>query len=355
MNPPSTATTDDPFVIEAYDGPTAPDELLRDVFTLWQAEDAELRPDDPPFVYEEIEGLSRVDNPHDLRLRWLARDRVSGRPVGRAEARLPMVSNLDLAQVELYVHPDVRKAGLGTALTRTVLDAVEARGRTRLRTQIPEGTPGEAFLASRGGTIGLTQRKSRMDLTQLDRAMVRSWIERAEQSAAPAYSLRWFTRPPADEIAQYIAVRTLMNTAPRGDLEDTDRTHTPESMFAEADELEAEQLVRWSLVARHDATGDFVGFTEVIFAASAPEHAWQGGTAVHPDHRNHGLGRWLKGAMAERILAERPQVRFVDTENAYMNEPMLAINVAMGFELMETLNDWQAPTAAVRAALEARP
>ena len=97
----NAAPTPDPFVIEAYDGPTAPDELLRGVFTLWQAEDAELRPDDPPFAYEEIEGLSRIDNPHDVRLRWLAREAATGRPVGRAEARLAMVSNLDLAQVEL--------------------------------------------------------------------------------------------------------------------------------------------------------------------------------------------------------------------------------------------------------------
>lgn len=220
MNP-----TIDPFVIEAYDGATAPDALLRDVFTLWQAEDAELRPDDPPFAYEEIEGLTRVENPHDLRLRWLARERSTGRPVGRAEVRLPMVSNLDLAQVDLYVHPDARKAGLGTALTRTVLDAIEPQGRSRIRTQIPEGTPGEAFLGARGGTIGLTQRKSRMDLSRLDRAMVRSWIVRAERTAGPDYSLVWFTRPPEDRIEQYIAVRTLMNTAPRGDLEDRPGPH----------------------------------------------------------------------------------------------------------------------------------
>lgn len=350
-----TTTTDLPFVIEPYDGPTAADALLRDVFTLWQAEDAELRPDDPPYVYDEIEGLSRSVNPHDVRLRWLARERSTGRPVGRAEARLPMVSNLDLAHVELYVLPDTRNAGLGTALTRTLIDAVEERARTRIRTQIPEGTPGEAFLGRRGGTIGITNRKSRMDLQRLDREMVRTWVERGEREAAPDYALRWFTRPPEDRIQQYIAVRRLMNTAPQDDLEDTERFHTPESVLAEADDLEAERLVRWSLVAEHVATGDFVGFTEVIFAESAPEHSWQGGTAVDPDHRNHGLGRWLKGAMVERILAERPEVRFVDTENAYSNDAMLHINVAMGFELLETLNDWQAPIPAIRAALEDTP
>jgi GNAT superfamily N-acetyltransferase len=116
----------------------------------------------------------------------------------------------------------------------------------------------------------------------------------------------------------------------------------------------AQHLERWSLVAVHQPTGEFVGFTEIIFAESAPDHAWQGGTAVRPDHRNHGLGRWLKGAMIERVMAERPEVRYVTTDNAFTNEPMLNINIAMGFELVQTVNDWQARVDAVRRSLEER-
>ena len=33
---------------------------------------------------------------------------------------------------------------------------------------------------------------------------------------------------------------------------------------------------------------------------------------------------------------------------------MLNINIAMGFEIIKTINDWQAPVAAVRTALEDR-
>jgi GNAT superfamily N-acetyltransferase len=106
------------------------------------------------------------------------------------------------------------------------------------------------------------------------------------------------------------------------------------------------------LVAVHEPTGEYVGFTDVVLADASPEHARQGGTAVRPDHRNHGLGRWLKGAMAERLLAERRHLQFVDTENAFVNEPMLNINIAMGFELVRTINEWQADVAAIRTALE---
>ena len=342
-------------VIEAYDGPSATDELLREVFVLWQAEDAELRPDDPPFTFEEVAGLCRVDNDRELRRRWVARAGAGGPVVGRADVRMPQVSNLDLAIVDLYVLPDARKGGVGTALVRAVLDELDALGRVRIRTQIFEGTAGEAYLGARGGAVALANRKSRMDLERLDRAMVRSWVERAEREAGDRYSLRFFTRPPEDDLDNYVAVRSIMNTAPRGDLDDEDWRHTPESLLAEAAELEEELLERWSLVVRHEETGEFVGFTELLFAHSAPEHAWQGGTAVRPDHRNHGLGRWLKGAMVERVFADRPSTRFVDTDNAFTNEPMLHINHAMGFEATQTLNDWQVPVAALRRRLEDSP
>lgn len=340
-------------IVEAYDGPTASDELLREIFVLWQAEDAELRPDDPPFTFEEVAGLYRVDTDRERRRRWVARAEPDGPIVGRADVRMPMVSNLDLAIVDLYVLPDARKGGAGTALVRAVVDALEAEGRVRIRTQIFEGTTGEAYLAARGGTVALANRKSRMDLSKLDRSMIRGWVERAEREAEGRYSLLFFTRPPEDDLENYVAVRSIMNTAPRGDLEDEDWRHTPESLLAEAAELEEELLERWSLIVRHDETGEFVGFTELLFAHSAPEHAWQGGTAVRPDHRNHGLGRWLKGAMVERVSADRPSTRFVDTDNAFTNEPMLNINHAMGFVASQTLNDWQAPVAAIRTALEA--
>ena len=180
-------------------------------------------------------------------------------------------------------------------------------------------------------------------------------IEPLDQYTAPEADLRALydlDRGDDADLAGYAAARGVMNTAPKGDLEVEPFVHTVESVRAELEELDAAELFRWSLVAMHEPSGECVGFTDVILTDASPEHAWQGGTAVRPDHRNHGLGRWLKGAMAERLLAERSQLRFVDTENAFVNEPMLNINIAMGFELVKTINEWQAPVAAVRGALE---
>jgi mycothiol synthase len=342
--------------IEPYDGPTAPEGLLREVAEVWSVETAELHPEDPPWEWVEIEGFLRAEDDRFDRRHWVARG-DDGRAVGRADLRLPIAgTNGHLGIVELYVAPDARKQGIGTELLQAVVDALDDAGRTRLRTAIVEGTPGDAWLAARGGTVGLPNRKSRLDVSRLDRSMLRRWVTDGERLAGDAgYSLHYLGDPPSDDdLAGYAQARAVMNTAPKGELEVEPWVHTPESIRAELDELAAGRLQRWMLVAMHEPTGECVGFTDVVLTDASPEHAWQGGTAVRPDHRNHGLGRWLKGAMAERLLAERPALQFVDTENAFVNEPMLNINIAMGFELVKTINEWQAEVAAVRAALEER-
>ena len=44
-----------------------------------------------------------------------------------------------------------------------------------------------------------------------------------------------------------------------------------------------------------------------------PELLGQGMTGVFPQYRNRGLGRWLKAAMLDKVLKERPQVKYVRT------------------------------------------
>ena len=62
---------------------------------------------------------------------------------------------------------------------------------------------------------------------------------------------------------------------------------------------------------------------------------------VHRDHRNRGLGRWLKAEMWRQLREQRPDVRTLDTGNAESNDAMLAINEAMGFKPHARLGIWQ--------------
>jgi hypothetical protein len=55
-------------------------------------------------------------------------------------------------------------------------------------------------------------------------------------------------------------------------------------------------------------------------------------TGVFPQFRNKGLGRWLKASMLDKVLKERPQVKYVRTGNADTNASMLKINNELGFK-----------------------
>ena len=342
----------DTITISRYDGPTADESTIRLAYELMQAEDAELRPTDPPFSWTEFAGFHRSTVSHERRAYWLVTD-GAGRAVARAEAHLPTTSNTHLANVTVYVHPDSRTRGVGTRLVEAVVTEIEADGRTDIVTDVTEGNAGESFFTHLGGEIGLPQRISRLDLRELDRDLIAGWIADGERAAG--YSLvEWNDACPDDLVDSYVIVKAAMNGAPVDDLPIEDRVHSVESVRDNEAELREAGLEKWVVAAVHDETGDLAGFTEVVFFAESPEHAWQGGTGVLPEHRGHALGRWMKAAMATRIIERRPRVRYIDTENAFSNGPMLAINVDMGFQIIRTVNGWKATVAAVADALRSR-
>ena len=82
---------------------------------------------------------------------------------------------------------------------------------------------------------------------------------------------------------------------------------------------------------------------------------WQGDTGVWPEHRERGLGRWLKAVNGLRLIEERPEVRWLYTGNAASNRAMLAINDAMGFRPVRYIGAWQVSVDAARRFVASRP
>jgi hypothetical protein len=62
----------------------------------------------------------------------------------------------------------------------------------------------------------------------------------------------------------------------------------------------------------------------------------------------------MKAVMLERILRERPAVKFIRTGNANVNEHMLAINTQLGFKHAWSNTLWQLPLAEARTSLGLR-
>ena len=317
--------------IDELDPAALDDAVLAQLAELTTIEEREFSPEDPPVTEaEEADELRILPEFEELWL-WVARG-PDGRVLGRALVDLEhREDNQHLAELWVVVRPDARHQGIGRRLLEVAAERARAHGRTTLMGMTTVGTEGAAAARALGAEVALVNRISRLRTAELDRSLLEGWVARAPERAS-GYSLVAFDdRCPDELLERYAGLMAVMNTAPRGDMDMEDELYSPQQVREYEASKQAKGTRIWVVAARHDATGDLVGYSCLFFPKHRPWQAQQGDTGVDPAHRDKGLGRWLKAANLLRLLDERPQVEVVDTENAGSNAPMLGINVALGF------------------------
>ena len=337
--------------IEAVDTRTAPDSLLHELDDYYVVVEAEDMPGDPPTPrgmrmadWRNLPEFSRT-------LRWILREDEG--IAGTAVVWYDLQQNLDNGFARVHVHPDRRRHGLGRALAEQALEHLADKGRIRVDTWIKDGdVPGETMASQLGMKSVYGEKRSRLGIADLDLDQMRSWIEQAQERASD-YDMLYLPSPVPDEhLDRICALSQVMNTAPREDFEEEDEVMTPEMWRDWEEKIAAAQCQLHNLVAIQRPTGEFAGYTQIKTQDLQTDLAWQNDTGVDPAHRNRGLGRWLKAAMILRIVEEYPLVARVDTFNAGSNEPMLNINVAMGFRPVHISSQWQGDLATARERIE---
>ena len=316
---------------------------------------AESRPEDPPTPVELALASAR-NIPDFAAVRMFVGRDPEGTIAALGNAAFMRVEeNQHVLETSISVRPDRRRQGIATALLRLVLDVAESEGRTLLMSATSERVPaGEAFARAVGADAAQANHINRLVLAEVDRDLVRRWIDEGPRRA-PGYSLEWIDGIyPDDRLGEILDVLHVMNDAPRDDMQIEDRRLTPEQYREMAKQIEALDVELWALFARHDESGRLVGLTDVSWLAAEPDTVSQGNTGVRPEHRGHGLGKWLKAVMLQRVLDERPQSKDIRTGNADSNDAMLAINRALGFKPHRAITAWQVTTEQVRRYLDGR-
>jgi GNAT superfamily N-acetyltransferase len=341
--------------IEELDLTTSSDELIGELTAFRQVLYAESHPEDAPPTFEYVSNEVRL-NPSFVRVRsFLGRD-GSGAIVASAYGSWTILEeNTHLLDVGIHVHPGHRTSGVGTTLLERLVRVADDAGRTTLMGRSNDRVPaGERFARRIGATLGLVQGMNRLVLADLDTGLVQRWVDEGP-SRAPGYSLVAVDgRYPDELVEQIVDLHAVMNTAPRDDLETDDERPTVATARSMEEMFFATGLERWYLAARHDATGQLVGWTEVGWAPDTPDTVWQWGTGVRPEHRGHALGKWLKAVMLQRILEARPGAVDIRTTNADSNDAMLGINRALGFARFHTNFWWQVKIDRVKGYLVER-
>ena len=262
--------------------------------------------------------------------------------------------NADLGGFDVWVRSESRRNGVASALSNEAIALLRELGRTKVYSGVWESSPGEGFAKFLGLEPKLRERYSRCYVDDLDLEMLRKWVDRAAERASGYSLLTWEQRTPEEHVDQFARIINFMNTAPLDDFEMQPHVTTPDMVRERDDALEKAQIRRFVSVVRHDESGDFAGFTAINIDRWHTEQAHQGGTCTDTAHRNRGIGRWLKAANALRVLEECPEVRFIDTDNAGSNRPMLNINEAMGFRPRRHRWAYQAPLSVVEERLSSR-
>jgi GNAT superfamily N-acetyltransferase len=313
---------------------------------------ADSNPEDPPTPLE-ITRANATNHADVLVIREFWAREADGAIAGMGWAWWRRTEeNRHVAWCRVDVRPDHRGRGLARALLRKVTDEVAADGRTTMICWTTDRVPaGEAFAKRVGADPGSATHTNRLLLADVDREMCRRWIDEGP-ARAPDYGLLMLDGPyPDDLIEEICGVYDIMNTAPRDNLDIEDQRHTVDEMRQQEKQGVAAGTLRWSLFARHVPLQKLVGFTVVYWNPAQPDTVYQGDTGVHPDHRGHALGKWLKAAMLERIFRELPDAVDVRTGNADSNDAMLGINHALGFGPYIAQMNWQVPVERVRAYL----
>lgn len=298
----------------------------------------------PPPSFRGFQGWMRYGWSEDPSEAWLARD-IAGAPCGWFVLTLPARENPGYAYLKVFVHPARRRAGLGRALAGHAAARAVRSGRTLLNGDTREGSAGDAFARAVGAREGTTDIRRVLRLAKLSRAAVAD-LRASAQAAAGGYSLlRWEGPVRAEHAAAIAAITNAADDMPADAGREAQRWDAARVRQTEL-RVTAQGMHYYTVVARHGASGELVGYTQLGLDPLVPEWGYQELTAVARPHRGHRLGMLVKIGMLDLLAAREPRLRHIITGNADGNEHMVAINDALGFEPLDRWTSWEMDAAA---------
>ncbi len=320
-----------PVHIEQVDPADLDDVTAAGVAEVMSAATALEAPEARPTHPESVRLRKRYGWGQDSRAGWMAVARDGERLVGAAAVMLPSPDNTHLAYVWIDVHPDTRRRGIGAALMDRAEDWVRAQGRTTMTGFAWRDGPGARFAAGRGYSAGLD---NALRALQLDDPPT-PW-DRLRDTALPgAYELVRMAGPTDEALLpELVPVYAGINEAPTGDIDVGPDTYDTDTLRSYERAMLARDHRMYRVLARRRSDGAWAGHTIAVVDTYVDAWAFQEDTAVLVAHRGHRLGMAMKADLYAWLSETEPQVRRVLTFNAETNTHMLAVNEAMGFELL---------------------
>jgi len=269
--------------------------------------------------------------------------------VTAAELWLPLLDNLDLAELSIHTHPDHRGRGHASRMLAHLEQVVRERGRSKLLAESAypydapadgAGHPGPSFLTGRGFDFGLADVKRDARLPIADDALAGLVAEAAPHH--PSYTLLSFTGAVPEEHVQAYAEldAAIVTDAPMGDLDLEPAAADVQDVREGEALMERQGRTRYTTLAL-DTDGVAVAYTDLVMSAEDAGVVYQWGTLVRRDHRGRRLGIAVKATNLRFLQGLRQDARRLSTYNAEVNDHMIAVNDLLGFRPVERLGEFQ--------------
>lgn len=296
---------------------------------------AEMWPDDPLKPDEVVTVHMTHPDSFDLREYFeMSQDGVmvtwfSGETVTPANPEYE--TNKHLYWADAYVRREHRRRGVATRWLQVLARQMDEHGCTVVGITAAHADA-HAFLRWLGADAKLEELDSRLDLTAVDWALMERWVSDG-QERSPGTRLEIYDGGvPTEALEDFAAQRSIMlNTIPVDDLDIGKIVVTPEKVREWQEKARLMGIVEHNVLTR-EPDGTVSGMTDVEWTPYGRSLIQQQFTGVLPAARGRGIGKWIKAAMLLHLRKLYPDAKWISTENANSNAPMLKINRAMGFK-----------------------
>lgn len=257
-------------------------------------------------------------------------------PSAAIALRLSSDENRDVVELHLHVDPHRRRQGVGSAALVACEQMVLQLGRKSITAVAREGRddirrgPSRSFAPDRGYRLGDDIERRDIDWP-LDPELTLSL--RAQWAPfATGYHFEQWVGAATDRRAHHVAalIGRMPAEVPHADFSlasevwDITRFRQHEATI---DEMGRDVMTTIAIESR---TGEVVGYTQLTVSRTDPATAYQWDTFVTAEHRGHRLGGLMKLANFDVVTSRHVAPRRIRTENSVLNQPMIAVNDALG-------------------------
>jgi GNAT superfamily N-acetyltransferase len=226
--------------------------------------------------------------------------------------------------LEVSVHPELRRRGIGAALFEQVVQTIEPFEPIQLLMGVREDRADAIrFVTSRGFTENMREWESRLDTRTVDGELLVGCRERLREHGLEIRTLAELQASDPEWGRKLHALKTAIDR----DIPSVDpATETDFDHWLQAMQKNPNLIPEARFFA---VDGDRLVGESSLFRPLAGQYLDTGVTGVLPEYRRRGIALALKLCAIQ--YAREQGVAEIRTWNATTNQAMLSINVALGF------------------------